>query len=790
MKILYLILLIILPIYYSIIKYTNIFSIVFSSMLIIYFFISIIYKSKYKINKKNIIISIIISIILIIFTIPNFIYKSSNKYITIKNISSVPITIEGIYKNGNLVKTNHSYNKLYDLINDASLITEYKIYNKLDSSYKLTLKRNEEYIINCNKIDNIEIDFQRQKDKYNILINNRLKVIDSYKYDKNVKINKIYDSSYKYKLNNTKFDNNILKNILIFLSLLFIYFGISISTLCDRKKFIMLLFILVIELNNIINISLFTKLIITILVTLFLRLKLNNKSDKNKLLYLIGSIIISISFIGDRLINDKINLLLIMLLCVFVLLIYLLFLYIISFIDYIKSSNNNKIKNITMHRIIVFLLTLGICIFYAYIFYPFIVHADTYMELNDIKNAVFNNWHPYFHTLLIGLFNKTFNDIIYFLYFRLIIYSLLLNSILFYFGKKGLKLKYIYIISIIFTIFPVTSIMLITMIKDSDFIIALVALSYYLYLIINDIKYFNSNKLNYLYLVISMVLVALFRHNGIYIFIVVITALLILSYRRKKFIIFLIPCISSLFVFFVRIPLYNYLKVNDAPRNFDIITMLHGINYLFVNDVSLDKKTYKYITNNVISKDKMDSSYDKYNHDLLLHYSDANIRNKDIDKKKIIQIYLKNLVKHPIYLVKDRLYGTDLIWNVSEKDRVKVYKYQTLYDEFDTNYAKEFGIKTKYKPISKKVNNILLFISNNELLNIISFRAGIYFDILIIIGIYFLINNKKKLYSMIPIIVNILTLFIAMGHQEYRYVWMIEVIALFYILTIRYSDNL
>ena len=40
---------------------------------------------------------------------------------------------------------------------------------------------------------------------------------------------------------------------------------------------------------------------------------------------------------------------------------------------------------------------------------------------------------------------------------------------------------------------------------------------------------------------------------------------------------------------------------------------------------------------------------------------------------------------------------------------------------------------------------------------------------------------------MLPIIINIITLFIAMGHQEYRYVWMILLVALLLILSIRYD---
>lgn len=790
MKFLYVALLSFLSIFYSINKYADILSIVISSLLIIVVILSIIHNNKIIINKKNIIYSIICSIILSILIIPTFIYKTNIKYIAIENISDEPIIIEGIYKDERLVKTNHKYDKNYDLINNASLKTEYKEYNKIDQQYKLTLNPQKFYIIYTNKVKNIEIDFQKKEVPYNILINNKKISVDKFLYSKNKKANKIYDSSYKYKFNNMILNSNVITNILLSTVVLFLSFFNCLYSISSRKSIIKLLFITIIELNSIINISIFTKVILIIFLFLFIRLdlKITKSSNKNKVLYLIGSILISFSFVGDRLINDNISFILIIIYLIFVLFIYLLFPYFISFIDYIKVGKSVSNKNIIKHRIIVFVITFGICFLYHYIFYPFIVHADTYMELNDIERGILSNWHPYFHALLLGIFKITFGNVKFFLYFRFIIYSLLLNNILFYFNKRGLKLKSIYLISILFTLCPVTGIMLSTLVKDIEFSLFLVSLTFYLYLLIKDNNYFVSSKFNYIYLLFSLVFVSVFRHNGVYIYISIVVLLLLLSYRKKVFYLFIVSIVSFIFVFIIKFPLYEYLGVEDAPKNFNIATMMHGINYLIVNDIKIDSSSKKYITNNVLPEKEIITSYDKYNIDLFLHYTNYNIRDKDIDKKRIISIYFKELIKHPIYLIKDRLYGSDLVWNVSEKDRVRVYKYQTVYDEFDSNYAKEADISLKFSSVYKIVNKLLIYISNNELFNALLFRAGIYLDLLIIIGIYFIINKKKYLFCyMLPIIINIITLFIAMGHQEYRYVWMILLVALLLILSIRYD---
>ena len=270
MKYLYLFLLIIFSIYYSIVKYLGVFPIIFSSILITFFISSILYKNKYVINRKNIILSVISSIILLSFVGQFVFYKNNIKTITIENPNDEPIVIESIYKDERIVKTNHKYNKKYDLIND-SLEIEYKKYNKINSSYKLTLSSNEKYKIDINKIRNIEINFQKKKSNYDVLINNKKLSIDSYEYSKNRKANKIYNSSYKYKFDNVVTDNNISKNILFSIVLLFIFFYMSLYALSSRSGIIKLLFITIIELNSIIKLTIFTKLVLSIILLFLLK---------------------------------------------------------------------------------------------------------------------------------------------------------------------------------------------------------------------------------------------------------------------------------------------------------------------------------------------------------------------------------------------------------------------------------------------------------------------------------------------------------------------------------------
>ena len=137
--------------------------------------------------------------------------------------------------------------------------------------------------------------------------------------------------------------------------------------------------------------------------------------------------------------------------------------------------------------------------------------------------------------------------------------------------------------------------------------------------------------------------------------------------------------------------------------------------------------------------------------------------------------------------MKDRLYGTDIIWNVIEDDKINELNYQTLYDEFGTSYKND---NIRIKNNSKTITNVLQFISDNWLLNIIFFRMGIYIDILIVLINYQIISRKKKpLICIAPLIITLLTLFIAMHYQTVRYLYMLPGIIIIFSLVVIYSNN-
>ncbi len=798
--------LIVFSLIYTTNNYSNILAIIGGNIIVLGIYGLILYHYEFSLkNKKKVILSILIALICSILTFGQMAYSYKNNSIEIKNISDGMVTIDAIYTDNAKQKIKKAYYSEYDRINTSNKNTSYQRYNKTNDKYKATLKPNQKYKINIKKKKQIKIELQRNTIDYNVLINNKKIKIKAFDYLLNDKAVKIYNPDYKYNYTNVNEDVSLFKTIVILGISFFVYFNLLVRVLDNKKGILLFLFLMLIEFNAFINIDLITKFVLMIIYAIFI-LKYDQdweyKNIGQKILVGLGSIYISFSFFGSNLISENFNIKTFLVYIIFSIWIYLLFPFVFNFIKKIKVKNKNKEldkKRIWIHRLIVFAIVVIIGIIYQLIFNPYILPPDGYMQLSDISNNTLSNWHPYMHTLLIKMFYLLFGDVKYFITFRIIIYACILTNILFYFYKKNMSLTKIYITAIFITILPVTGIFLVTMWKDVDFSLAILYLTFLIYLIIKDFDYFNKNKFNYLFLVICLICIGVFRHNGIVAMIFTIIMLLIYALKKKKKILLIILFVPIISVYIINKPLYKLLKVEDAPANFDVATILHGFNYLMYTDnLNIDNEAYRYLISKMPKK-AWKYSYDKYNIDLMLHYTDYDIRNVKLNKKKLVKLYMKQFVKTPSFLIKDRLYGTDIIWNVSEKDEIMTYKYQIFHDGFETNYAKLFDISAKKNNLKmyanensaqKYVDNLLVFIANNEILNSLFFRVGIYIDILIILIIYSILIKKKELtICLVPVIINTLTLLLFMHHYEYRYVWNIFLISCLFLLIFVYNNK-
>lgn len=760
-----LLLILLFNIIYSLNNYSNLIDIVIINI-ILFFIEFIIINEKIIISKKHILISLIISIIILFINKVNFIYGYDSKNI---EIIGNDFSIDSLYINDSKIKLND-----YGIYNQ----NPYDIYNKLTEYYKL--ENINYYYFNTEKAHSIVINFEKDKQDYDVLINDEKIKINKSTVDKNSDYYKVYDNYYTYKIDNINYSNN--KRIInIIISFIFINIIIlSVINSINKKdvsKLFLLFSLFILEFNSYINISIIYKSILFILFYVMSRIIRKNINiellRKNFLKEYLASLIISFQFIGTILMDNKININLIIL---YLLLSILIFIVIITLenlkLNYILVNKN---QNSTLKtKIILFMIPLIACISYLIIYKTFILTTDGSMQLNEIKNNLITNWHPFFHTVILKIFYNINHNLNLFIIVRIIIVSLLISNISTYFIDKYVNKKMIYILVFIICINPIFSIYMISLLKDVDFIIFFIMLTFLI------IKYLNNNfkVMDYFYLLISLIFIGMFRHNGIYIAVIMIIALFIIFYIKKDIRLLISMIICSFFLIFLNTFFYNYLEIKPGIKNVDIAALAHGLQAIYIenNDCKIKEIFTDY------SSFELKDNYSKYNIDVLLHYNNIQLRNMDIDKLEFMNICLKNLFKYPNILIKDRLNGTNILWDIFSSDKIQTYNYQIIENEFGySNYEKN-KIKISQNKLSNIIEKIIMYESTNKFLNFIFFRSGIYLSLMIILTVS---NwNKKNLFILFPTIIYILTLFISLHHQSYRYVMFIPFIFIIYLLNI------
>ncbi|MCI8778984.1 MAG: hypothetical protein HFI87_07535 [Bacilli bacterium] len=743
---------------------------------ILFLFDILICRLKTKFSLKKFLLSSIITIFLIIINKDIFIYGYRDATISITNLDNKFVEINSLYFNNSKYRfSNESYldNNVYD------------IYNKITPNYKLFLVDN--YILKTNKAKKIKINFEKYNYDYKLLINNEVVSVFKSVIDNNSRYYKIYDNYYSYEFDNINYDNNwwFLNFVVCFLGLNIIVF-IFIDSLISKKtnSLFLILSLFIFEYNSSLLFSISTKLFIyifSILISFIIdKLKISLLQDMKKFcLILLSSLIATFCLIGSiSLDNLSFSYIIIFGFTLWWLgYIIVLFNYFIIYISKRMVVVNNKSF---LDRLLLCVIPLVFFFIYLYIFSPYICTTDGSMQLREIKSNILTNWHPFFHTLLMRFSYNVFGNFRSFIIVRIVLVSILFSSIGTYFIRKGINRIFIYLLVFFLSLNPITGIHMVSILKDVDYIICVILLTFLL------IKYINKDfkLLDYLLLFISLLFIALFRHNGLYVSIGFILVLFILVIINKNIRFIPICLLIPISLFVINNVVYNHFSIQPGLRNSDIITLTHGLQAVFREH---DDNNIQSLLDEYIDLVELNDSYNKYNIDVLLHYATKPFRSLEINKFSLIKLYINELFKYPNILLKDRLFGTDIMWNIVKNDEIQTFDYQIDEDQFGFSYYNEKDIELHDSALKRMITKILLFISNNKILNMIFLRSGLYLCLLLILFINFF--DKKNWLILCPFIINIMTLFIALHHQSYRYVMFIPLIFIIYFLQVILNNN-
>jgi hypothetical protein len=160
-----------------------------------------------------------------------------------------------------------------------------------------------------------------------------------------------------------------------------------------------------------------------------------------------------------------------------------------------------------------------------------------------------------------------------------------------------------------------------------------------------------------------------------------------------------------------------------------------------------------------------------------------NETNEIISKISVIDTFLKN----PLVIIRDRMDCSDLIWDVTQSGNA--YNSRCMVGIFENT----IGLKSKQNILTKPVGNALELTSRIKIIDMFVWRVGIYNILLLLIAYFWWCKRKSiNLVILIPIVGNTISLILAMGAQDYRYVYYTFVLfwfILFFTLTSIQKDK-
>ena len=421
-----------------------------------------------------------------------------------------------------------------------------------------------------------------------------------------------------------------------------------------------------------------------------------------------------------------------------------------------------------------FMVTALIMLPIVLIFNPANLTLDSFDQFGQIEEKLYSDHHPIMHTLLEQGILFLFHKIEAITIFQVLVFSFVNAKGAYYLLQKGVNENTIYFVLCLSALWPSTLINMVTLWKDIMFCVAILWLTILLAQMKDDLNGFFKNKLRIAETFIVLFVVGTFRHNGPFILAGLILILIFTFCKTKKFRNAILIVGMGVLVFCTKNAILSKLDVR-ANGSIVSVVLYHGLAYEKYEDIEVGEKTDKFLDSIMpidLAKELYNpGSANPYMYTEIAKENNALTKFRESDLKEVLKVYLSEFLRNPYLLVKDRLYGTDLLWNVSQGKDSYNYMYAADVE------ANDLGIARKYTPFESIAKAILRMSENYD---VIFWRGGIYMDILIILLIVGCIIGLKNIVLIFwPTILNVVSLFLSMAWQDYRYVWFLWLVVPF-----------
>lgn len=453
-----------------------------------------------------------------------------------------------------------------------------------------------------------------------------------------------------------------------------------------------------------------------------------------------------------------------------------------------KKICEHKEKECREFRIKAFFVLAIPMIISCIIFYPANMTSDQVDQwIQALGYIPIADAHPAIHTIFLRLCSKIYPSPVTVTIIQALLLAFVISSILNKCYRKGISTRILLGIAALFSVLPNTIAMITSITKNIMFAILLLWTIYLLMEAFDDPVHFFKSPIYIIQSLIVLPFVHMVRHNA---FVILPIVALVLIYCTVKYfkevharpILLLIGMI--LIIYLVKGPVYCYFDVVNSGSS-KILPPLTPFSVALKYDVPLSDDMIVFLEK-ILPKEEYAKRYSPYNSDVF-DFSEPRPDSSKVTTVEGLNYYLKFLFQRPDIVIKERLDGTNIIWDVFSHPGVRhdrcvcgIWGAYSLIDYME-NEPQTFIPERKVEDVvyragsgcaTDTVARYISMFNESAFLNSFIWRNGLYLILMLIVGVFAL---RQKMYRVlvlesIPFTV-ICTILLVFGCQIYQYVW-------------------
>lgn len=461
------------------------------------------------------------------------------------------------------------------------------------------------------------------------------------------------------------------------------------------------------------------------------------------------------------------------------------------------KSNERTYVDVLKMRVLLFLTMTISGLLFSILYYPGVITADNlyvYKTVNEIGDiSVRTDIHSFAFVLLEKLLFSICDHFYFVTIIFVLLFALSWSMVFSYLYKKGLRRKTTLAISLLWLLIPQNLYLIIATWKDIPFSICMLLMAFCILKYIGEgEKAFFLYPFNYVLFILSSLGVGLFRSNGIGVILITLIAIIIYSFPKKKIKIIIVSATTIGLLFFIRIPVYNLLGVQQTPEYYMAYPFINGVWECSFNGDNLSPEIERLIDKHLITIEKFNDEYklSYFNDNAFYDVDDYNLNYKTLSLSEAQSAYFWCLKNHPASVILARMKKTYNLWSVFENDDYPLNRNyrdsefsmpawgEKYIVEYNTRYAYARNRFSRF--FSDGSNKYIL----GEFIDLIT-RNGFNLIIWIISFIGMLSGkNIKYIFVILPAVANTITLLFACCFQDWRYMYPMEILTWFYAFAI------